>query len=160
MGISGQFNGKSYHKSKWTSEGVGNKDIYAESSLTSLTVSISCGRTAAQYNQTLTGTVSVDAGNYIVSYNANGGIGAPTSQTKEHNKTLTTGDYTIVVETLASAIGEDIDTIEDVYEPYLMQMGFLNRTPRGRTATVEAYKHLGIAVDTGSRYEQMNLEDE
>ena len=64
------------------------------------------------------------------------------------------------VETLASAIGEDIDTIEDVYEPYLMQMGFLNRTPRGRMATVEAYKHLGIAVDTGSRYEQMNLEDE
>ena len=64
------------------------------------------------------------------------------------------------VETLASAIGEDIDTIEDVYEPYLMQMGFLNRTPRGRTVTVEAYKHLGIAVDTGSRYEQMNLEDE
>ena len=64
------------------------------------------------------------------------------------------------VETLASAVGEDIDTIEDVYEPYLMQMGFLNRTPRGRTATVEAYKHLGIAVDTGSRYRQMNLEDE
>ena len=64
------------------------------------------------------------------------------------------------VETLASAIGEDIDTIEDVYEPYLMQMGFLNRTPRGRTATVEAYKHLGIAVDTGSRYQQINLEDE
>lgn len=63
------------------------------------------------------------------------------------------------VETLASAIGEDIDTIEDVYEPYLMQMGFLNRTPRGRTATVEAYKHLGIAVDTGSRYEQMNLDE-
>ena len=63
------------------------------------------------------------------------------------------------VETLASAIGEDIDTIEDVYEPYLMQMGFLNRTPRGRTATVEAYKHLGIAVDTGSRYQQMNLEE-
>lgn len=64
------------------------------------------------------------------------------------------------VETLASAIGEDIDTIEDVYEPYLMQMGFLNRTPRGRTATVEAYKHLGIAVDTGSRYQQMNFEEE
>ena len=48
LGISGQFNGKSYHKSKWTSEGVGNKDIYAESHLTSLTVSISGGRTAAQ----------------------------------------------------------------------------------------------------------------
>lgn len=63
------------------------------------------------------------------------------------------------VETLASAVGEDIDTIEDVYEPYLMQMGFLNRTPRGRTVTVEAYKHLGIAVDTGSRYRQMNLDE-
>lgn len=48
------------------------------------------------------------------------------------------------VETLAAAIGEDIDTIEDVYEPYLMQIGFLNRTPRGRTATKDAYEHLGI----------------
>lgn len=88
LGISGQFSGKSYHKSKWTSENVGNKDVYAESYLTSLTVSISCGRTAAQYNQTLTGTISVAAGNYTVSYNANGGTGAPSAQTKEHDKTL------------------------------------------------------------------------
>ena len=49
------------------------------------------------------------------------------------------------VETLAAAIGEDIDTIEDVYEPYLMQIGFLNRTPRGRMATKDAYRHLGIS---------------
>ena len=48
------------------------------------------------------------------------------------------------IETLASAIGEDIDTIEDVYEPYLMQIGFLNRTTRGRVATVAAYKHMNI----------------
>lgn len=48
------------------------------------------------------------------------------------------------VETLAASIGEDIDTIEDVYEPYLMQIGFLNRTPRGRTATIDAYKHMGV----------------
>ncbi len=48
------------------------------------------------------------------------------------------------VETLAAAIGEDIDTIEDVYEPYLMQIGFLNRTPRGRIATVDAYRHMGV----------------
>lgn len=48
------------------------------------------------------------------------------------------------VETLASAIGEDIDTIEDVYEPYLMQIGFLNRTPRGRVATIAAYEHMKI----------------
>ncbi len=50
------------------------------------------------------------------------------------------------VETLAAAIGEDIDTIEDVYEPYLMQIGFLNRTPRGRMATKDAYEHLGISI--------------
>lgn len=48
------------------------------------------------------------------------------------------------VETLAATIGEDIDTIEDVYEPYLMQIGFLNRTPRGRMATISAYEHMGV----------------
>ena len=48
------------------------------------------------------------------------------------------------VETLAATIGEDVTTIEDVYEPYLMQIGFINRTPRGRTATPDAYKHMGI----------------
>lgn len=48
------------------------------------------------------------------------------------------------IETLAATIGEDIDTIEDVYEPYLMQIGFLNRTPRGRTATIAAYRHMGV----------------
>ena len=48
------------------------------------------------------------------------------------------------LETIAAAIGEEAVTIEDVYEPYLMQIGFLGRTPRGRVATVEAYRHLGI----------------
>ena len=48
------------------------------------------------------------------------------------------------LETLASAIGEDAGTLEDVYEPYLLQNGFLNRTPRGRIASDLAYKHLGI----------------
>jgi Holliday junction DNA helicase RuvB len=51
------------------------------------------------------------------------------------------------VETLAATIGEDANTIEDVYEPYLMQIGFVNRTPRGRTATRLAYEHLGIDFD-------------
>lgn len=46
--------------------------------------------------------------------------------------------------TIATAIGEDAGTIEDVYEPYLIQEGFLKRTPRGREATELAYKHLGI----------------
>ena len=46
--------------------------------------------------------------------------------------------------TLAAATGEDMDTIEDVYEPYLMQLGFINRTQKGRTATQKAYEHLGL----------------
>ena len=48
------------------------------------------------------------------------------------------------LDTLAAAIGEDSGTIEDVYEPYLIQNGFLNRTPRGRMATELAFHHLGI----------------
>ncbi len=48
------------------------------------------------------------------------------------------------IETLAASIGEDSGTLEDVYEPYLIQNGFINRTPRGRVATEAAYKNLGI----------------
>lgn len=48
------------------------------------------------------------------------------------------------IETLAVALGEDIRTIEDVYEPYLLQSGFLQRTSRGRKATIKAYQHLGF----------------
>lgn len=48
------------------------------------------------------------------------------------------------LETLASALGEEAVTLEDVCEPYLMQLGFLSRTPRGRCATLQAYNHLGI----------------
>lgn len=51
------------------------------------------------------------------------------------------------LDTLAAALGEDAGTLEDVYEPYLLMNGFLNRTPRGRTATVAAYRHLGIPVE-------------
>jgi Holliday junction DNA helicase RuvB len=49
------------------------------------------------------------------------------------------------IETLSAAIGEEKDTIEDVYEPYLLQIGFISRTPRGRVATRLAYEHLGIS---------------
>ncbi|HAT02184.1 MAG TPA: Holliday junction branch migration DNA helicase RuvB [Oribacterium sp.] len=48
------------------------------------------------------------------------------------------------VETLAASLGEDSGTIEDVYEPYLLMNGLINRTPRGRVATPNAYKHLGV----------------
>lgn len=50
------------------------------------------------------------------------------------------------LETIAAAIGEEAVTIEDVYEPYLMQVGFLSRTPRGRTVTPAGYAHLGIKM--------------
>jgi len=51
------------------------------------------------------------------------------------------------LDTLAASIGEDSGTIEDVYEPYLLQIGFINRTPRGRIATKSAYRHFGINKD-------------
>ena len=51
------------------------------------------------------------------------------------------------LDTLAASIGEDADTIEDIYEPYLLQLGFLDRTPRGRLATRLAYEHLGRAYE-------------
>lgn len=51
------------------------------------------------------------------------------------------------VETLAAAVSEEVATIEDVYEPYLMQLGYLQRTPRGRVATAAAYRHLGRAQE-------------
>jgi Holliday junction DNA helicase RuvB len=50
------------------------------------------------------------------------------------------------LENLAHAIGEEADTIEDVLEPFLIQQGYLQRTPRGRVATVSAYRHLGLAA--------------
>ena len=48
------------------------------------------------------------------------------------------------LDTLAAAIGEDAGTIEDVYEPYLVKNGFINRTPKGRVATDLAYRHFGL----------------
>ena len=52
------------------------------------------------------------------------------------------------LDTLAAATGEDAHTIEEVYEPYLLQIGYINRTPRGRVATAAAWKHLGYSVQT------------
>lgn len=58
------------------------------------------------------------------------------------------------LDTLAATIGEESDTIEDVYEPYLMQIGFINRTPRGRIVTRLAYEHFGIPF--GERVQQQS----
>jgi len=51
------------------------------------------------------------------------------------------------LDTIAASISEEADTIMDVYEPYLLQLGFLERTPRGRLATQLAYQHLGLPYD-------------
>ena len=55
------------------------------------------------------------------------------------------GGGPVGLDTLAASIGEDSGTIEDVYEPYLLKNGFIQRTPRGRVVTEKAYAHLGIS---------------
>jgi Holliday junction DNA helicase RuvB len=56
------------------------------------------------------------------------------------------GGGPVGLDNLAAAIGEERDTIEDVLEPYLIQQGFLMRTPRGRVATIQSYQHFGLPV--------------
>ena len=60
------------------------------------------------------------------------------------------GGGPVGAETLAISVGEGIDSLEDFYEPYLIQRGFLQRTPRGRMATERAYRHLGRKADGGA----------
>ena len=61
------------------------------------------------------------------------------------------GGGPVGLSTLAVAVQEESDTIEDVYEPYLLQRGFLQRTPRGRCATPHAFRHLGMRAARGRR---------
>ena len=61
------------------------------------------------------------------------------------------GGGPVGLDTLAAITGEDATTIEDVYEPYLLQLGFLMRTPRGRVATPMAYEHMGITCPAAER---------
>ena len=61
------------------------------------------------------------------------------------------------LETIAASVGEESDTIMDVYEPFLMQLGFLNRTPRGRIATKAAYAHLGLSYPVKLDQRQSSL---
>ena len=60
------------------------------------------------------------------------------------------GGGPVGLSTLAVSVGEETDTVEDVYEPFLLQLGLLMRTPRGRVATPAAWQHLGLAVPTGA----------
>jgi Holliday junction DNA helicase RuvB len=59
------------------------------------------------------------------------------------------GGGPVGLDTIAASINEDADTIMDVYEPYLLQLGFLERTPRGRVAARLAYEHLGLPYKRG-----------
>ena len=59
------------------------------------------------------------------------------------------GGRPVGVDTLAASLNEESETLEDVYEPYLMQLGMLQRTPKGRQATAAAYRYLGIAYPEG-----------
>lgn len=68
------------------------------------------------------------------------------------------GGGPVGLETLAAAIGEEAVTLEDVYEPYLMQIGFLSRTPRGRCVTPMGYRHLGIAAPGEENGDQLKLD--
>ena len=67
------------------------------------------------------------------------------------------GGGPVGLETLAATINEEAVTLEDVYEPYLMQIGFLTRTPRGRCVTAKAYEHLGLRFPGSGEMEQMTL---
>jgi Holliday junction DNA helicase RuvB len=64
------------------------------------------------------------------------------------------GGGPVGLDTVAAAVSEEADTIMDVVEPYLLQLGFLDRTPRGRVATASAHNHLGL---TYTRTEQPSL---
>lgn len=68
------------------------------------------------------------------------------------------GGGPVGVETLAAATGEEATSIEDVYEPYLMQLGFINRTPRGRCLTKAGYDYLGIPFENGDGQMKFSVE--
>ena len=70
------------------------------------------------------------------------------------------GGGPVGLDTLAATVGEEAITLEDVYEPYLMQIGFLSRTPRGRCVTKLAYDHLGIKMSSDTQGEQTSIFDQ
>ena len=73
---------------------------------------------------------------------------------------LNFGGGPVGIETIAAALSEPRDAIEDIVEPYLLQQGFLQRTPRGRLLTQHAFRHLGMAVPTSYQGTQATLFEE
>lgn len=70
------------------------------------------------------------------------------------------GGGPVGLETLAATVGEEAETLEDVVEPFLLQMGFIQRTPRGRTVTLQAYKHFGLSVPESLNQAGLFLEND
>ena len=70
---------------------------------------------------------------------------------------LSFGGGPVGIETIAAALSEPRDAVEEIIEPYLIQQGFLQRTPRGRVLTPHAFKHLGLAVPSSASVVQMQL---
>ena len=68
------------------------------------------------------------------------------------------GGGPVGLDTLAATTGEDTATIEDVYEPYLLQLGFIMRTPRGRICTKAAYEHMNIAMPQSTENKQIRMD--
>jgi holliday junction DNA helicase RuvB len=69
------------------------------------------------------------------------------------------GGGPVGIETIAAALSEGKDAIEEVIEPYLLQQGFIGRTPRGRVLTLKAFRHLGVAPPPAMREGQLPLFD-
>ena len=67
------------------------------------------------------------------------------------------GGGPVGLNTLADLLGDEVSTVEDFYEPYLLQIGFLERTPRGRKATEKAYKHMDIKSKNPPKSPQSKL---
>jgi Holliday junction DNA helicase RuvB len=67
------------------------------------------------------------------------------------------GGGPVGVSTISASISEEKEAIEEIYEPYLIQIGFLNRTPRGRVVTAAAYQHLGLAPNVAMTEAQKDL---
>lgn len=95
------------------------------------------------------GIIDVDVANYALDLLEVDKVGLDSA---DRNILLTIiekfGGGPVGLDTLAASIGEDAGTLEDVYEPYLIQNGLINRTPRGRVVTENAYRHLGIQCIT------------
>ena len=67
------------------------------------------------------------------------------------------GAYAVGIETIAAGLSEPRDAIEDIIEPYLIQQGFIQRTPRGRMLTANAWRHLGLDAPKDLAQQQINL---